>query len=451
MTAPVFCSFLYASRNPHASMVQPGVSALGKKNSTTVLPRKSFSDTCWPFWSGNLKSGAFSLASMFLSRTCQPLYRRAGRIVIPAVVLALGLLPGALRAQFSKGPKRSTGPRALALLQVSKAGANLVPIAIMVNGQFYDASAYKADPRPMALDYGVVYEAEQTGKSLGLFTVGNAQQVNGTWYGFGQWQTETDLQKAREAKAVPPPKKRNDDEDDKPPVLRRPGSSASQPPSTPPAPKPPESQKPTGGPTTSAPPSSTPPSATKPANTAASNAPAEVSTARSGGRDDSDRPILRRGRPAVPQAEPDMDAIVKANSAGNSGKPAPAAAKPDIQLIPAISDADGPEPRSFAWQLKAGEEQQFTKQLQGFARADVAKFEKQRLPNFASVELDPGNFRVFDVDLSNEPTFVYVAPARIFTGVAPTHTRARPRTTLASMSEIQAYVTVVAKMDLYGE
>src|SRR5438270_13981349 len=97
MMAPVFCSFLYASRNPHASMGQAGVSALGKKNSTTVLPRKAFSDTCWPFWSGKLNSGAFSFASMFLSRSCQLLYRRAGRIVILAVVLALVLMTGELR------------------------------------------------------------------------------------------------------------------------------------------------------------------------------------------------------------------------------------------------------------------------------------------------------------------------------------------------------------------
>src|SRR5208337_1937724 len=38
-TAPAFCILLYASRNPHASMVQPGVSALGKKYTTTFFPR----------------------------------------------------------------------------------------------------------------------------------------------------------------------------------------------------------------------------------------------------------------------------------------------------------------------------------------------------------------------------------------------------------------------------
>jgi hypothetical protein len=38
-TAPAFCILLYASRNPHASMVHPGVLALGKKYTTTVFPR----------------------------------------------------------------------------------------------------------------------------------------------------------------------------------------------------------------------------------------------------------------------------------------------------------------------------------------------------------------------------------------------------------------------------
>ena len=36
--------------------------------------------------------------------------------------------------------------------------------------QFWDATAYKADPFPMALESGTVYEAERTGNSLGLFT-----------------------------------------------------------------------------------------------------------------------------------------------------------------------------------------------------------------------------------------------------------------------------------------
>ncbi len=76
-----------------------------------------------------------------------------------------------------------------------------MPIAILINGKFWDATAYKADPVPMALDSGTVYEAEQTGSSLGLFTVnsalhrnaGNADAVNVVnfqppWLGTGAWR-----------------------------------------------------------------------------------------------------------------------------------------------------------------------------------------------------------------------------------------------------------------------
>src|SRR5437879_3008322 len=152
-TAPVFCSFLYDSRNPRASMVQPGVSALGKKNSTTFLPRKSFSETSFPFSSGKVKSGALSLTSMAVSPSST--YRIAGRIVI-FVALTSAVVAG----QFAKRGTVSKGPRALGLLQLAPNGkAHLVPVCIMVDGRFYDASIYKADPVPMALASGTVYDA----------------------------------------------------------------------------------------------------------------------------------------------------------------------------------------------------------------------------------------------------------------------------------------------------
>ena len=70
--------------------------------------------------------------------------------------------------------------------------ASLVPIAILINGKFWDATAYKADPVPMALDSGNVYEGEQSGSSLGLFTVNgalhsNAANTQAPWLGTGAW------------------------------------------------------------------------------------------------------------------------------------------------------------------------------------------------------------------------------------------------------------------------
>ena len=92
--------------------------------------------------------------------------------------------------------KKEAGPRAVAVLQLAANGkATLVPIAILVDGKFWDATAYKADPIPMALEPGTVYEAERAGSSLGLFTVSsalhsNAVNVQSPWLGTGTWVPE---------------------------------------------------------------------------------------------------------------------------------------------------------------------------------------------------------------------------------------------------------------------
>ena len=61
--------------------------------------------------------------------------------------------------------------------------ARLVPVTILFDGEYYDASAYKAAPVPMALESGTVYEGFRTGVSQGLFTVTGALQGNNTWRG----------------------------------------------------------------------------------------------------------------------------------------------------------------------------------------------------------------------------------------------------------------------------
>ena len=94
-----------------------------------------------------------------------------------------------MSAQIASRPARSKGPRALGLLELAPNGvAHLIPVTIMYDGQFYDASAYKASPVPMALDSETVYEAVKTGVSLGLFTVTGAGQIKGSWIGQGIWR-----------------------------------------------------------------------------------------------------------------------------------------------------------------------------------------------------------------------------------------------------------------------
>ncbi len=65
--------------------------------------------------------------------------------------------------------------------------ARFIPIAIMMDGKFYDASSYKAAPVPMALDFGVVYEGFRTGVSQGVFTITQPGQLNHAWIAEGTW------------------------------------------------------------------------------------------------------------------------------------------------------------------------------------------------------------------------------------------------------------------------
>ena len=103
------------------------------------------------------------------------LYRKAVSAVICGLTLA-ACVP--VFAQYSKKRQISKGPRAVGVLQLAANGkAHLVPVTIMIDGKFYDAGAYKADPVPMALQPETVYEALKSGVSQGLFTVSGAMSA----------------------------------------------------------------------------------------------------------------------------------------------------------------------------------------------------------------------------------------------------------------------------------
>src|SRR6202140_18129 len=182
----------------------------------TVLPRRSFSAISFPSSSGKVKSGALSLTFMGISPSKSKanargaasakmvfqkiLYRGSFLVALFACVAFPVTLVSAQedRPQITPGErkaprKKDAGPRAVAVLQLALNGkASLVPIAILIGGRFWDATAYKADPIPMALEPGTVYEAEHAGSSLGLFTVNsalhsNAVNVSTPWLGTGGW------------------------------------------------------------------------------------------------------------------------------------------------------------------------------------------------------------------------------------------------------------------------
>jgi len=385
------------------------------------LPRKSLSDTFFPFSSGKVKSGALSLISMRFSPLRQPLYRSAGRVVI-LTTLAL-IFAQIVAAQYGRTGTVSKGPRALALIELAPSGkARLIPVTILYNGQFYDASVYKADPVPMALESGTIYEGERTGTSQGLFTVTGALQVRNSWVGQGTWQPKGAAPPQSRKAALParPP----DEDVEGPPRLRRPSSERPKPtePTLPPA------QAPAVAPAS---------------NPATPPAPSPASA-------DTDHPVLRRGKPLPsPPQEP---------AQASSPAPVMKGAAQTVRIFPAISDAGGPEPMPFTYDLKPEEEQQFRQKMLALASAEVEARAKRLAsetieaapparparrgkaavkapqPSFDDVQL-----RVFDLASNNEPVLVLTAKA---------HMPQRPATTATGL---QYYVTLVARNDIYGE
>jgi hypothetical protein len=385
------------------------------------------------------------------------------------------------------------GPRALALVELAANGtAHLIPVAILVDGQFYDASAYKAAPVPIALESGTVYEAERTGASLGLFTVtGALQGPNNTWAGAGTWMAAGSKPASAAHRAEAKPRDLDEDEQDGPPVLRRREAEQPKPaePASPPATSAPTSSAPTAStPTASAPASTIPPSSTPapstptppapassaptssaPATPAApssattpASSPQQDEAAATAEEEDADRPTLHRGKPLSQKKTPTIAATTNSKTSP-SAPPASKSAKSaesGLQILAAISDAGGPQPHSYAYMMKPDEEQQFRKKILTMATGEIAARAKQ-LAGEANVPAAPAHsaarraapasaktpqptfddvqLHVIDPSSSNEPILILTARARI------------PMVHTEGQSDLQYMITLVTRQDIYGD
>jgi len=339
-------------------------------------------------------------------------------------------------AQFAKKRKPDTGPRAVGLLKIDAKGrAQLVPVVIRIDGKFYDAGAYKADPVPMALQPETVYEAVKSGVSQGLFTTGGAAHGMDGWFADGKWRSNAQIEAAKaKAKAEAEKKAQKASEEpinSGPPRLKRPGdaspqgSSPSQP-ATKNSPRP----APTGaGSASPAPASGSSPSSASPAKDASDKGSSER---KSSAKEAPDRPVLRRQEPSETSHE--------------QTKVTPGDIKNPVDWIPAVSDAAGPEPRPYAFQMKPDEEAAFLKKMLAMAGTEVAgraavlgkdaepkskasSVRPPRTPQFQNVQL-----RVFDLSSTNEPVLILTATA-----------------TMPSRADVVFMIALVAREDIYGE
>ena len=398
--------------------------------------------------------------------------------------------------------KKDLGPRALGVLQMTANGkASLVPIAILINGKFWDASAYKADPVPMALDAGTIYEAERTGNSLGLFTVGGALHRNDStqgdlapWIGTGVFRANGAEPEKQPAKAAKVPV--GIDQSEGPPRLTRDAATANKPPdgAGPAVNKSSESSAPASAPPTTTGTSGSgdePPRLSKPASapseSSPQNVPADSGAKPSGdakaaevkgaetkkddanipasdsGAGEGNRPKLRRGKPAESFADEDVPGYSKAGAApaqGDWSKAGPIAKQGDVQLIPAISDAGGPQIRSYVFEWLNGEEDDRRKQMTDFAKEQLRAYIAARAKatvtattarsssgRSAAKPQDPvlENVRMvaYDLWVSNQPVIVLSAEGRMpAPGPGTAHSEAQ--------SEMQYWVVIVAYPDIYN-
>lgn len=424
-------------------------------------------------------------------------------------IFAQDELPQIMPSEHKLPTKKDFGPRAVAILQLSSKGkASLVPVAIMINGKFWDASAYKADPIPMSLESGTVYEVERDGSSQGLFTVGSALHSNAAnaqipWLGTGAWVpagtekkntvmttaitpvglTDTDAPprltrdpakvypQAQPASGSPPPQpsgKSSGSSGDEPPRLSKPASESSQDAADS---KPSNSSQPSS----SQPGSSQSGSAQTPASPSAPTGGGKPDSAKASrgenvpvddsGADAANRPVLRRGRPAVSFADEDIPGYSKPGVTPSS-KPAPVAAKAEsapepVQLIPAVSDAHGPDPHSYAFEFLKGEEEQRHDQMVTLAKQQLAAYLKAESKEEITPESRPsrGLHRVtekkapepifdnpkmvaFDLWLTNQPLLIFTAEAHL-----PPSKSGAPT---GPYSNLTYSITIAAYPDIYN-
>jgi len=296
--------------------------------------------------------------------------------------------------------------------------ARLVPVTILADGRFHDASIYERRPRPMVLDNGVVYEAQKSGMPVGYLTVTNSQEQGGIWIADGTWKLALPPRKdepktATSTAAAPDPSKTSDR-----PIIHRTDPNAQ--PATPPAPA-----------------SPAPPSASTPAPPAATPPPASQP-------DDPDRPTLRRHTTAQQQQEVENQPVtVQTSKRPQSYTPLQTPAG-STQVLAAVSDAQAAETRSYDFVWKAGEQPQI--------EAKMRKLALQQFPRESSALTDSAlknvAVRSFDLDFSNDAVVVLTAELPPAAAPAPPRARRAAAPATPPAPPVTRYIALMARIDL---
>lgn len=379
------------------------------------------------------------------------LYRRSAFHASVAVLLiCVGVAATASTFQRRREPHKL---RATALIEITrdsrgKVSAVLTPITILDNGRFQDASIYKSRPRPMAVEDGIVYEAQKTGIPMGYVTVDNAQINKDIWLAEGSWQAAAQpSDNPPAAKISPPPSGGSPSSggEDRP-ILHRGSNGGGQPEpvSAPPAAPPQATQSPIPAPEPEAEPQ------------------------------DPNRPVLRRRKPSAepsPAATPTPNATTTAPRTSRPvPTPIPVANTPGTQVLVGVSDAEPTETRSYEFNWRSQEKEEI--------EAKMRKLALEQLPGIKAQVNQPALtnviIRAFDVDLSNDAVVVLTAevPGGYLATDNPTSSKTNPKSSRPAQKRsaanasgqppppnagqnppakfVSRFITVIARIDLEG-
>ena len=369
------------------------------------------------------------------SPAARKLFRRAAPPLLFLAVLHSTGLP----AQTLSPPHRL---RAIGLLtwgvnSSAQAAPRLFPIAVFDNGKFYDATLYHAGSRPLALEPDTVYEGQRSGAPVGFFTVGASQLVNGTWSAGGRWKVRPPENPLLGHRPVFVPE--DDEKDARPHLKRSPEGVASKKATVTPAPA---------------------------ESSTADKTVDSGSSADSAASDDSDRPILRRGKPEQVKSEVPAPGKRPPDSGKGGKAAAPAPAFGDTMV--AISDEQPGEPRAYAYVWKPEDEARMRGYMTSLAAMEMGKYLRghnyrastaaampepgptappRRLPpsnarkrrsTAARPETSPAfqqvQMRPFDLSTSNDQVIVYTAQGKAWAANRP----------------LDIFITLLARLDVQG-
>ena len=384
----------------------------------------------------------------------QYLYRKIVRGAIAAILAILLLVTSGLAQGTAPRTTKKTkrGPRAIAVLEFLPGGQmRLVPVALLLDGKYYDASLYAANPVPMAVEPETVYEAESFGEPTGIFTIDNPRQVNGNWVADGSWQPHLAMDEKAAAQAANDAanKKTNPskaittgDADSGRPVLKRaPGSAADAGSSAQPAQS--TTSNDSDRPVMKRPPGDTGSASGQGDDSASTTSTTAKSQTQVDGHD-PDRPVMKRSSPPPPSSPStttgsDATGITAAAAASDDSDPnrpmlsrnktpqqrkAEASDFPEekpgapavmttkgARSYPAVSDAGSYRGRPMLYSMSPGERQAQEQQVLKLALDEMRTFAGKRkgpaIP--ATAAITDYDVRAFDLDYSSSPTIVLTA------------------------------------------